>query len=212
MKTSVINYDFYENPSQSVVNHGAKFHIRIRNYELIDLNEIGDRLVRSSTATKIDVAAVITGIREVIVDELSKGNVISIDGICKIEPILGVVDGVCNGTEKGNQIQLKALRTHTVKSLVEDVKTRLKPCSRMRGKHSPGMSETEVADWLEEFFKTHEFVSRRQLEEGLGLTHYMASKFLKRFVTDGKLYRPGRQTDSLYMPVRDMSEASDRKD
>ena len=199
MKGKTINYDFYENPSQAVANKGAKYHIRINNNQVVDLQHIGEVLEKRTTGKMPDVMLVITGIRQIIKEELSQGNSVCIDGICRLEPILGVADGDCEGKERGNSVQLKTLRAHAVKSLIDDVRADLKPCQRRKVNHSSKASFEEVCEWLAEHLKNESTISRLQLEEKFGLTRYMASKFLKQLVAEGKLYRPGKKNDSVYM-------------
>ena len=201
MTGKIINYDFYENPNQNGTNIQSKYHLRINNNQVVDLEQLSERLQKTSTASLPDIMAVVTGIRQIMVDELSQGNTICIDGICRIEPILGVADGGCEGNERGNTVQLKTLRAHAVKSLIKDVKDNLRPCSHRHASHSPVLSEDAVFEWLTEHFKTNSFIKRHQLEEKFGLTRYMATKYLNLFVSNGKLYHPGMKNDSLYLPM-----------
>lgn len=196
-----INYDFYDNPSQAIANKGAKYHIRINNKQVIDLAELGRQLEQRTTAKMPDIMLVVTGLRQIIKEELEQGNTVCIDGICRMEPILGVKDEACEGNEYGNSIQLKTLRAHAVKSLIQDVRAGLGRCQHKEAIHSNKVSETEVTEWLSLHFKSEATVSRRQLEEQFGLSHYMAIKYLNQLVKDGKLYRPGVKKDSVYLPT-----------
>ena len=196
-----ITYDFYNNPSQAVANKGAKYHIRINNRQVIDLEELGRQLEQRTTAKMPDIMLVVTGLRQIIKEELQQGNTVCLDDICRIEPILGVKDDECEGNENGKKIQLKTLRAHAVKSLIQDVRGGLSHCQYKEAIHSNQVSISQVAEWLAEHFKKEAIVSRRQLEEEFGLSRYMAVKFLRQFIAEGKLYRPGMKNDSLYMPV-----------
>ena len=200
-KSNTINYDFYENPSQAVANNGAKYHIRINNRQVVDLDGLGRQLEQRTTAKMPDIMLVVTGLREIIKEELEQGNSVCLDGICRIEPILGVKDEGCEGREYGKSIHLKTLRAHAVKSLIQDVRGGLGHCQFKEATHSKKVSEEEVVEWLTDYFKKESTVCRRQLEEKFGLSRYMAMKILKKFVADGKLYRPGLKNDSVYMPV-----------
>ncbi len=201
MKTKTIHYDFYENPSMAIAHKGPKYHVRILNSRTVNLKELGERIAKYTTGSEADVMLVMTSLRQVIIEELSSGNSVSIDGICRIEPTLGVADGVCEGNERGNSIQLKTLRSHAVKSLIEDVRGKLKPCSHKKTPHSGGTSEIEAYGWLTEYFETHTEVSRREIEQGLGLTRYMATKYMNKFVADGKLRCPIKGCKSVYSPM-----------
>ena len=201
MKSKTINYDFYENPSMAVAHKGSKYHVRILNSRTVNLKELGERIAQYTTGSEADVMLVMTGLRQVIIEELSDGNSVSIDGICRIEPTLGVADGECEGNERGDSIRLKTLRSHAVKSLIEDVRENLRNCSHTKTSHSRGISEIETYGWLTEYFGTHTEVSRRELEEGLGLTRYMATKYMNKFIADGKLRCPIKGCKSVYCPV-----------
>lgn len=201
MKGKTINYDFYSNPSKAVENNGSKYHIRILDCKTVGMKDLAERIANFTTGSEADVMLVMTALRQVIINELSKGNSVSIDGICKISPSLGVKDGVCKGTEKGNSIQLQKLNSVVVKSLFEDVRAKLEPCSHKGATHSSGISEMQTYHWLTEFFKTHTEVSCREVEEGFGLTHYMANKHLSQFVSEGKLRCPLKGCKTIYVPV-----------
>ena len=201
MKSKTINYDFYENPSMAIAHKGSKYHVRILNNRNVNLKELGERIAKYTTGSEADVMLVMTGLRQVIIEELSDGNSVSIDGICKIEPILGVADGVCEGNERGNSICLKTLRSHAVKSLIEDVRGKLNHCSHKQTTHSRDISEIETYGWLTEYFETHIEVSRREVEEGLGLTRYMATKYMNHFIKAGKLRCPLKGCKSVYVPM-----------
>lgn len=201
MKSKTINYDFYENPSQAVANNGSKYHIRILGGRVVGMKDLAERIAKSTTGSEADVMLVMTALRQVIVEELAGGNSVSIDGICRIEPTLGVTDGVCEGNERGNSIQLKTLRSHAVKSLIEDVRSKLAHCSHKSATHSCNISELEAYGWLTEYFATHTEISRREVEEGLGLTRYMATKYMNKFVADGKLRCPLKGCKSVFVPM-----------
>ena len=199
MKKTTIEYDFQENPSKAIDQNGSACHIRIQNSQTITLEEIADRLQRTSTVTGVDFAAVMTGLEDVIIDELSQGNSVSLDGICRLEPILGTKDK-CKGTEKGNEVLLKSVRIRPAKSLVERVETNLSPCTRVHVKRSPKLSEGELCDWLSVYFKSNSFIRRVVLEQELGFTRSLACKLLHQLVKEGKLLHPGPTNDSLYYP------------
>ena len=201
MKSKVIHYDFYENPSMAVVNKGSKYHVRILNSSVLGIKDLAERIAKHTTGSEADVMLVMTALRQVIVDELSDGNSVSIDGICRIEPTLGVINGPCEGKERGNSIHLKTLRSHPVKSLIEDVRAKLGSCSHKQTVHSCDISEIETYDWLTEYFKTHTEVTRRDVENGVGLTRYMATKYMNKFVADGKLCCPIKGCKSFYSPM-----------
>ena len=199
MKKDTIEFDFQENPSKAVDHNGAKYHVRIHNNQTITKKDICKRLQKETTVTDVDFSAVITGIERIVVTELSQGNAVSIDGICRFEPILGT-NGKCNGTERGSSIRLKTVRVRPAKSLIEDVEASLYPCSRMHAKRSPKITKEELIDWLTDYFKSHTMIRRSVLEEELDMTRSLASKHLRLLVDENILLHPGYRNDYCYYP------------
>ena len=201
MRESKIQFDFYKNPNTTVNNSTATYHARINNNKTIDLNDISETLQRSTTATKVDIMAVMTGIKEIMIDELTKGNVVNLNGICRIEPILGIKEGTCSGTENGNQVGLKTVKIRPLKSLVKEVKSKLNPCQRHPVNHSDKVSVTNITEQLVLYFRTNTYITRRILEEKFGLTRYMAYQVLNQLQEKGWLIHPGHRNNSMYLPT-----------
>ena len=196
-----IKYDYHLNPGSDGDGKKEKYHVRITGNTIVDNAEISERLQRECTLTKADIAAVLVGLKDIVVEALTCGNAVSLDGICKFEPILGVRSGECSGKEDGSKIGLKAVRLHAAKSLTDEVRENLKPCVRHRSKHSASYTEIELYRRLTDFFKEHDTLTRSDLEKKYGLTRYKATKFINQFVEEGRLLRPRISSGSEYRPV-----------
>lgn len=196
---ATIEYDFHENPSKAIDSNGAKCYVCICNGQTITDKEIGERLQESTTITAIDMAGVMAGLENVITAELAKGNTVSLGNLCRFEPVLGTA-GKCQGTEKGNAIKLKNVRIRPAKQLLDNVQTALYPCTRVHVKHSPKINIDDVCEWLTVYFKTHESVKRKVLEEELGLTKSLAGKYIHQLKEEKKLLHPGAANDPNYYP------------
>lgn len=199
MVKATIEYDFQENPSKALENNGAKCHVRIQNSQTVTSEEICERLKATTTITNVDFQAVLAGLEDLIADELASGNAVSLGNLCRFEPILGTKEK-CNGTEKGNAIQLKKVTVRPAKWLTKTVGDNLRPCKRVYAERSSKIEEEELLTWLTEHFKTNGFVKRIQLEKGLGLKRSLASKYMHKLVADGMLLHPEHGNDPLYYP------------
>ena len=204
MIKATIEYDFQENPSKAVENDGARCHVRIQNNQTVTSEEISERLKTSSTLSNVDFQAVLAGLEDVIAEELACGNAVSLGNLCRFEAILGTQDK-CDGSEKGNAIQLKKVRVRPSRWLTKTVRENLRPCKRTHAKHSPKIGVEDVLAWMTEHFKTNSFVKRIQLEKGLGLTRSLAAKYVRELVSDGILLHPEKGNDPLYFPSEKLS-------
>ena len=200
--SNLIQFDFYKNPSKAVENKGAEYHVRINNNVTINMKTLIERLQRETTVTDVDIVAVLTGVKTIITDELSHGNVVSLDGICKLEPILGKRNGYINGKENGSEIEIKNVRVRPYKSLVKEIRDKQKPCSLNRVKHSATLDDTQIEERLTQYFKENDYINRQQIENLFGLTRYKATILLKQLVEEKKLIHPGNSKDSLYYPAK----------
>ena len=201
MEKSTIKFDFHKNPKNAFSNQQDAYHVRINDNQIVTLDEICEVLEQSTTVTRADIHAVVIGIKDILRAELASGNAVNLDGICKIEPQLGTIDGVCTGKESGGQITLKGLKALPSKSLVDDVRIRLKPCERQRVLHSADLNEEEIRQALKAYFADHTYITRAELESYLGVTRYKANRYLNLCVERGYLSHPGGAHSPLYYPV-----------
>ena len=139
--------------------------------------------------------------KEIIAEELAKGNVVNLDGICRVEPILGLNNKPCTGTEHGSQLELKTLRMRPAKALVQKVKADLAPCQRNRAHHSEKAPTEEIAQQLATYFQSTPYLTRKILQEKFGLTRYRAYQVLTQLKEEGKLVHPGHSNAAMYLPT-----------
>ena len=201
MNDTNIKFDFYKNPSMAVAHHGAEYHVRINSNKVVNLQELASVIEHASSATSADVMAVMTSIKDLVVKELSQGNVVTLDGLCRLEPILGTKGGNCKGTESGASLSLQTVKVRPCKSLVDEVREQLKPCSRHRVQHSAPMTSEEVSQRLAQHFATQPYITCKQFQALCGFTRYRADHYLKQFIEEGKITHPGSKNSPYYFPA-----------
>ena len=201
MENSKIEYDCYLNPGSYVEGEEKKYHVRLNKRPIVTVKEISEYLEHACTLTSADIAGVLSGLRDMIVSSLAKGQAVNLADICKIEPVLGVMEGECTGREKGDEVTLKAIRMRAFKVLENDVRKKLYPRARRKGKHSAKLSKDQLYAKMTEFLKDSESITRKDLVENYGLTNYMARKYIMQFVEEGALRRPRNTNDSEYRPA-----------
>ena len=195
-----IKFDFHKNPSSSLNSNEGTYHVRINNNRTINLKEISEILERRTTVTNADIAAVLAGIRSILVEELSRGNAINLDDICRLQVQLGTQNGACMGKEHGDQLVLKSIKAQSSKSLVDDVRKNLAPRERCHVSHSIDLSKTDLYKVMDAYFENHAYITRQNLQNHLGITRYKATNLLKHCVEQGLLSQPEGTYGALYYP------------
>ena len=159
-----IEYDFYENPNCNDENSKSKYHIRICKRQKISTKYMVSRLTKNTTLTPTDIYAAITALQDMIVEGLSDGNIVVIDGICQFEITLGTKNGVVTGQENGKEVVLKSVNIRPLPELVNMVKENLKPRTKSKGFHSEKISDDEIKDMIAVYLKENDCITRNILE------------------------------------------------
>lgn len=196
-----IKYDFYENPDNKAEKLRSKYHIRICDRQSIGTKDIINSISKKSTLTSIDINAVITAFQDEIAYQLGQGKIIRLEGLCSFDISLKTASGVCTGKENAQSIMLKSVNINPEKEFTEKVKECMCDMERVKGRHSESISDEEVDEMLNEYFKKEKSITRPILQRICSLTRYMATIQIKRLTDSGKLVNIGFKNHPLYMPA-----------
>ena len=117
-----IKYDFYTNPNVNSENSKSEYHIRVCGQQTISTKGIIELIHNASTLTPADINAVIFAFQEEIANQLAKGNIVKLEGLCSFNISLKSVNGTCTGNENGKGIELKSVKINPEKEFTEMVK------------------------------------------------------------------------------------------
>ena len=169
---TILKYDYHLYLGTEVDDKNANYHVRINGNTILYNAEISERLVRECMLSKADIAAVLLGLKDIVVDVLVHGNTVSLDGICKIEPILGVDDEDCTGKEDGTRIGLKAVCCAVASAAVRSI-----------GPHQDFLARKDFeADALFYFLTIYTKIRRKLLSVSISALafDFITSRFSKR--------------------------------
>ncbi|MBM6881755.1 HU family DNA-binding protein [Bacteroides caecigallinarum] len=198
-----IKYDFYTNPNAKSENSKSEYHIRVCGQQTISTKGIIELIHNASTLTPADINAVIFAFQEEIANQLAKGNIVKLEGLCSFNISLKSVNGTCTGNENGKGIELKSVNINPEKEFTEMVKDLVAKngMEKVMARHSVSVSDEKVDAILTNYFSTNKAITRPKLQDICSTTRYMAMRQIKRLTESGKLVNIGFENHPLYMPT-----------
>jgi predicted histone-like DNA-binding protein len=194
-----INYDIYENPSQN--KDKKRYHVRVANSNSITYEEVKEKLSHSSSVTPGDIDAVITGVCDLIVKELSNGMRVSLGELGYFSPSIQA-PSVDNPKEiNASKIRLKGINYRNTSSLLHRLQSETQ-MERARVKiHSERLSTEEIENRLKEFFKEHDNIGLREFKALMNLTESTAVRRLRELCkgTSPVLKHIGTRNSSMFI-------------
>ena len=180
---------------------GERKYVVLRRPKPLTEDEIAERIQDSCSLTKGDVKAVLTELRGLAVEQLQAGNRFFIPGIGWLSLATGLDKKAQDPNHKitGKDIYPKVIRFKAEKQLFDDVTrdmTFVK--SDYSSKSAPYTEETMWAK-IDDYLQRHEFINNSILQQLFGLSRFVANKWIKLFVGQGKLRRLVNGRNNIYL-------------
>lgn len=198
-----IKYDFYKNPDNKEGKLKSEYHIRVCGQQTISTKGIIELIHNASTLTPADINAVIFAFQDEIANQLAKGNIVKLEGLCNFNISLKSANGTCTGKENGKGIVVKSVNINPEKEFTERVKKLAAEngMEKVIARHSDTITDEKVDEILTNYFRTNKVITRQRLQDICSTTRYMAMQQIKRLTGSGKLVNVGFRNHPLYMPV-----------
>ena len=188
-------FDIYQSPPQK--DGRISLHPRLvepnhlASYEMMDDGE------HSSTLTRADLHAAMESVSHYLAEKLGRGGCVHLEGIGSFS----VVPHFKSPKFAGDKISGKDVAFRRIKFTPErQLKARVAHTlnfERRSGRHSGECDSEKARELLQEYFKTHDYVSKREFQQ-LSLTcEYRARLLLTALMEEGFVTR--RRIGSAYL-------------
>lgn len=182
-----IKYDLYQSPPKGTKgteeNTVTRYHARVANSRTVGTTEWSKSIHRPRT----DLKAAMAEISDRFLEELQNGNRVHLEGIGYFQMTLSCPADVKSRNEvRAEAIHFKSIAFTPEKKLRKQLKY-TKFIRSDRSGHSLSSSEQELEEVLAEYFKSHDYITRRQLEATCYMTRSTAYRRLKTWVSEGRM-------------------------
>lgn len=198
-----IRYSWYKNPQLKAGEEREGLHPRPLFNGMADTDSLAKEIENATSLTESDVKAVLMALSRAVGNSLAQGEQVHLDGLGYFMPTLtaeGKVTEEMPLRERSRKVRFKGISFRADSEL----QSRMGPISFNCVSSHPlsGQPSDEVVDTkLTEFFATHAYLSRRQLEGLCGIRTTTAVRLLRRLIDEGRLVNDGTRNQPIYLPA-----------
>ena len=195
-----IEYDFYRNPNSQGTNK-KRYHARVISGDRISTDELAEEIQNECSLTKADVKAVLIALGDKLAKHLGEGNKVYLEGIGYFQVNLKCKEEVrSTHAIRSENVEFKSVSYRADNELKKRLRNQ-KIQRSLKKVHSTIMTEEEIDQALTEYFKTHETLTRHQVQTLCTQLKSTAHRILLKLVKDGKLRNVGTSHSPVYMPA-----------
>ena len=192
-------YDLFRTPQQKGETK-VRYHARSVVTGKTSTKDLIRTISKRSAFKEGVVTGVLIALEEVLRDELAAGKSVQLDGVGAFR-ISAKSPSVRDRHEiRAESIEFKGVVYIADKQLLK----KLSGTKFMRTKYSQcsnEISEIEIDGLLMEYFKEHDYITTKEMQQLCGLSNATALRRLKERVKEGKLSHPGHLRAPFYFPV-----------
>lgn len=192
-------YDLFRTPQQKGETK-VRYHARSVVTGKTSTKDLIRTISKRSAFKEGVVTGVLIALEEVLRDELAAGKSVQLDGVGAFR-ISAKSPSVRDRHEiRAESIEFKGVVYKADKQLLK----KLSGTKFMRTKYSQcsnEISEIEIDGSLMEYFKEHNYITTKEMQQICGLSNATALRRLKERVKAGKLSHPGHLRAPFYFPV-----------
>ena len=192
-------YDLFRTP-QPKGEEKVRYHARSVVTGKMNTRDLIQDITKRSAFKEGIVAGVLMALEEVLCDSLAEGKSVQLDGVGAFR-ISAKSPSVRDRHEiRAESIRLKGVVYTADRKLLK----KLKGVKFVRTKYSrcsEEISEMEIDGLLMEFFKEHDYITTKEMQQLCGLSNATALRRLQERVKAGTLTHPGHLRAPFYFPV-----------
>lgn len=196
-----VKYDFYETPAPDGRKEKKSLHVRILPGKTVDSETLAQTIHQRSTFNVGEVKAVITALRDLMIETMQEGNRIHLDGIGYFQ-----MTATCQPVEsekeiRAESVQCKSIAFRPEKDFKRALSARAHFVRAAIKKHSNNTSSADIDKLLTDYFASNNHITRTEFERLTHLTKMTACRRLKLLVDEGRLQKEGVYRSPIYTAV-----------
>lgn len=147
-----------------------------------------------------DVTAVLDALSHIMGQELAEGRQVHLDGIGYFHPTLTCTEQVTASTKrKLTKVKLKGIKFRADQALKNEFGALKVKC--LKGDlNFRRLTNEEIDQRLENYFRTHQFLRRTDFQDVCGMARTTAMRHIRRLRSEGKLKNVGGLMQPIYVP------------
>ena len=207
-----IKFGVYRNPSKDA-DGKESYHVRHETNGALNEQYIINHLERYHNPNAPHIEGVVRVLKEMIVEILTDNYNVHIEGLGNFYLKLGFRERQDeNGIEAkprftdpaqitGNDVKVESIGFTPDEEFLKELRNHGYHFENATGRgnvgHSAQYTKEQIIQRLDEHFKTHDYITRRQMEAFFGITKYMAQKWLDELCSQPPVYLVTRKVANV---------------
>lgn len=180
-------------------------YVRLTLNDTMSADELKTKIQQRCTLTKGDVAAVLSELHDIAVQEFSMGRRLYVPELGYFSLSLGLEMPEDNPNKKitGKEVRLRGINFRPEASLLKEVDRNIHFYRSEYSSRSTIYKEEKLWKKLREYFEKNRYITVKWMRIEFGLTRYMAQKWLDHFIEKGLLIKDGTPRSPTYFLASD---------
>lgn len=198
-----LKYDIYSIANSQGSGEERKY-VRLKQQKAMTACELEAAIQNRCSLTKGDVAAVLTELRDIAVQEFAMGRRFYIPEIGYFSLSIGLEMPEDNPDKKitGKEVRLRGINFRPEASFLQEVSRNMRHIVRSEyTSQSQKYDKEKIWAKLQEYFKTERYITIKLMCNQFGLSRYTAQKWLDLFISEGLIIKDGAPHSPIYFPV-----------
>ena len=198
-----LKYDIY-NISNVAGSGEQRKYVRLKQQKAMTANELEATIQNRCSLTKGDVAAVLTELRDIAVQEFAMGRRFYIPEIGYFSLSVGLDMPEENPDKKitGNEVRLRGINFRPEASFLQEVSKNIHHVVRSEyTSQSKKYDEEKLWAKLQEYFQTNRYITIPLMRDLFGLSRHMAQKWIDHFIQEGRMIKDGTPHAPIYFII-----------
>lgn len=167
----------------------------------MNADQLESHIEESCSLTKSDMKATLSALRAAMIRELSQGKRFHLPSIgsFSLSVDLNLPEGKPIEKMRGDYISVRNLNFRPDTSMLREIKNNARFERADVSTQSNHYTEEYILKRMKDFFTTHAYITRRDIESLFGFRRSYATKWLKHFRESGVLKQSGPVNSAVYL-------------
>lgn len=181
-------------------NGGRHEYVRLIQPNMMTAEQLGRDIENSCTLTQADINGMMAALRHIMIRELSYGNRVYLPsiGFFRLSAQISKSDDDAKQKLTGSDIRLKGIVFRPERSIVDEIRQRIRFSVKSESRLSAQFDETELWSKVEAYIQQNRHITTNEMSRLCGMSMYMARKWLTAFTEQGRLLKSGTRHLAVY--------------
>jgi len=196
-----VKFDFYPTPVAPGAKKKVRYHARVVGSYTVKTAEITRKIQNACSLTRGDVKGALGALSAILVESLSVGNRVHLEGIGYFQITLECAETDDPSATHAQNVHFKTVKFRPDQILRKELRKEIKTSRSDRKSHSLQLSEIEIDGLLIEYFQENPYLTRMRFQQLCGFTRTMTLKHINRLIKEKRLKNTNTHNQPIYVPT-----------